>query len=488
MKDLLPDHRTSTGISGLDGILCGGLVPQRAYLLRGGPGSGKTTLGLHFLAAGVAAGESVLYITLEESEANIRSNASRLGMDTSSFNFLDLGPSSSFFSELETYDIFSPAEVEREPITTSIVEAVKRFKPARVFVDPMTQLRYLSSDVFNFRRQVLSFIRLLVEHGASVVYTSEHSPEAPDDDLQFMSDGVIELGVSIDGRTISVVKHRASNAVSGLHAMRLTDSGMEVYPRMVPSEHRKAFSAECLSSGVTEIDQLLNGGIERGTITILTGPTGVGKTTLGLQFMKEAAVRGERSVVYSFEEDPEIMIHRAQSIGIPAREMINRGNLVIQKIEPLRWSPYEFAQLVRREVEEHAARIVMIDSVAGYELTLRGKDLASHLHALTKYLQNMNVAVLLLAETSAVVGEFKVTDVGISYMGDNVVFLRYLEIQGDIRKAIGVLKKRMSNFEKKLREFEITSSGIKVGKPLSDLRGILLGTPEWIVPEERGKT
>lgn len=480
----ISSNRLSTGIPGLDEILAGGFVPGRSYLVRGGPGSGKTTLGLHFLTAGAANGEKTLFITLEETEANIRRNAEARGFDLNGIQFLDLSPTSEFFAQVQTYDIFSSAEVERVPITEKIVERVTALKPQRVFLDPMTQFRYLATDVYQYRRQVLSFLRFLVEQGATVLFSSESSAEAPDDDLQFMSDGVLELSMEAQGRGVIIHKLRGSDFRAGRHAMRLTATGIEVYPRLLPEERKQEFVAETISSGVPELDELLNGGLERGTVTFITGPSGVGKTTLGLQFMKEAAGRGERSVVYTFEEEVEIMLRRAESINIPARTMIERGTLHVMKVEPLRWSPDEFAQLVRRQAEVEKTRVVMIDSVAGYQLAVRGENLTGHLHALCKYLQSHGVVVILIAEVTDVVGDFKVTEVGISYLADNVIFLRYLEINGQLRKAIGVLKKRLSDFEKTLREYEITRYGIKVGKPLTELRGILKGAPEWVTPKE----
>jgi len=478
--------RLSTGIPGLDEVLHTGLLSGRAYLVRGGPGTGKTTLGLHFLADGIAKGEQVLYITLGETAEQIHTNAEKLGFNSQGITFLDLSPSSEFFTEVQTYDIFSPAEVEREPTTQKIIEQVETLKPQRVVLDTLTQFRYLAADPFQFRKQVLSFMRFLLEQGATVLFTSEGSKAAPDDDLQFMSDGVIHLNSDIaDGRTLSVTKFRGSDFRRGFHSMRLTNKGMEVYPRLQPEVYKREFvTTKAMPSGVPELDELLHGGIEQGTITILTGSTGVGKTTLGLQFMKEAAGRGERSVVYAFEEQEETMLRRGESVNIPARAMRDRGTLAVVPVEPLHFSPDEFANLVRQEVEEKKARIIMIDSVTGYRLSLRGEDLISHLHALCKYLQNMGVTVLLINEVEYITGDFRATDVGMSYLADNIVFLRYLELQGEMRKAIGVLKKRLSDFEKTLREIEITRYGIKVGKPLTGLRGILSGTPEWVNKHE----
>jgi circadian clock protein KaiC len=481
-----PSVRLSTGVAGLDEILLGGLLPGRAYLLRGGPGSGKTTMGLHFLTASRADWEKPLFITMGESEEQIRKNAEAIGFDLEGVTFLDLSPSTTFFTEVQSYDIFAPAEVEREPTTQQIVAQVEALKPQRVFLDAITQFRYLAGDAFQFRKQALSFLRFLTEQGATVLFTSEASVEAPDDDLQFMADGVINLEFTPEERTLSVSKFRGSDFRSGQHSMKLSPTGVEVFPRLLPETHQREFVPDILPSGVPELDELLHGGLERGTISIISGPTGVGKTTLGLQFMKEAAGRGERSAVFTFEERLDTLLRRSEAVHIPVHAMIERGTLSVVQVEPLQWTPDEFARLIRREVEEHATRIIMLDSTAGYRLSLRSEDLVEHLHALCKYLQNMGVAVLLISEIEAITGEFQATEGGLSYLADNIVFLRYIEVQGQLRRAIGVLKKRLTGFENTLREIEITHYGIKVGKPLTELRGILHGTPEWVEPPERG--
>lgn len=483
MKINSTNNRLSTGIEGLDEILFGGLIPGRAYLISGGPGTGKSTLGLHFLTAG-SEKEKSLFISLEESESKIRTNAQPRNFNLEKIEFLDLSPTSEFFLESKTYDIFSPAEVEREPITKKIMDTVEAINPTRVFIDPMTQFRYLSSDVYQYRKQVLSFLRFLTDKGITVLFASEGSKEAPDDDLQFMSDGVILIDHNLHGRSIAISKFRGSNFYSGKHTLKLTNIGLEVYPLLKPEAFIKEFKLETIPSGVPELDQLLNGGVERGTISLITGPSGVGKTTLGLQFMKEAAARGERSVVYTFEEEVEIMLARCDNIGIPARVMIQQGTLSIVKIEPTQYTPDEFAHLVRKDIEQNSTSVIMLDSTSGYRLSIRGEDLTNHLHSLTKYLQNMGIAVFLITEAQDVIGDFKVTEIGISYLADSIIFLRYLEIDGELRKAIGVLKKRLSNFERVLREIEITKNGIKVGNPLTNLRGILLGTPEWVKKED----
>ncbi|MFW6081150.1 MAG: ATPase domain-containing protein [Desulfosalsimonas sp.] len=477
MKD--SSSRLSTGVPGLDEIITGGLIAGKSYLVRGGPGTGKTMLGMHYLAAGTAKGQKTLFVTLGEQESQLRENAGAAGFDVSGIDFLDLSPTSEFFSEMESYDIFSPAEVERDPTTKKIIETVEAKKPVRVFIDSMTQFKYLTTDSFQFRKQVLSFLRFLGENSATVVFTSEGSAEAPDEDLQFLADGIINLKFTEAGRVIGISKFRGADFAGGQHSMNISGKGVMVYPNLVPGDHGCEFAAELISSGVSELDELMHGGLERGTISLITGPSGTGKTTLGLQFMKEAASRGERSVVYCFEESTDSMLHRCEALNIPARQMVKQGNLSLVKTEPLEYTPGEFAYLVRRDVEENGTRIVMIDSMDGYQVALRGGDLTFHIHALSKYLANMGVTVLLVNEVEYITGDFRVTEIGISYLADNIVFLRYLEINGEVRKAIGVLKKRLSDFENTLRELKTTRYGIKVGKPMTGLRGILSGTPVW---------
>lgn len=476
--------RTSTGIAGLDTILSGGLLSGRSYLVRGGPGTGKTILGLHFLTAPTHADEpseegQALFITLGEPEARIRRDGAAMGFDLDGVSFLSLAPDSDYFTEAQTYDLFDASEVERQPATEAIVDRIEALGPTRVFVDSMTHLRYFATEPAQFRKQTLAFLQYLTGQGATVVFTSESSPEAPDQDLQFLSDGIIQLEQRASSRSLSVTKFRGGSYRDGEHSMRIGADGIAVFPRLVPSEQRAEFSGAIISSGVPELDELLHGGLERGTTSIISGPSGVGKTTLGLQFMKEAAGRGERSVIYNFEEETKTLLRRCESVNIPVQAMIERDTLAVKTVRAWTFLPDEFTEHVRREVEEKDARIVMIDSLAGVRHCFQDQDVARRLVALGKYLVNRDVTVLMVEETREVTGHFRATDTEVSHLADNLVFMRYLEVEGRLRKAIGVLKKRASDFEKTLREFAVTRYGIKVGEPLTQLHGVLLGTPEW---------
>lgn len=478
-----PD-RVSTGVPGLDEILHGGLLPQHACLVRGGPGAGKTILGTHFLHAGATQNEPTLLVSLSEPERGLRANAARLGLDLSGVTILDLSPTSDFFVEAQSYDIFAPSEVEGAPTRQRIMEQVRDLQPTRVFVDALTQLHYFSRDDFDFRKQVLSLMRFLAEQGATVLFCSEASSLAPDDDLQFLSDGIIELSAGVDGRAVEIRKMRGTAFQPGRHTLRLDGRGMRVFPRLVPREHHREFTPEMIPSGVPALDSLLGGGLERGLATMITGPVGVGKTTMGLQFMRAAAQRGERSVIYTFDEAVETLTYRSEQVGIPVFGMVEAGQLAVVRVEPLTITADEFAGRIREEVEARGARVLMLDGIASYRLALQGQDLETHLHALTRYLRNMGVAFLLVNETETITGDFRPTEQGISHLADNVLFMRYVEMAGALQKVVGVLKKRASDFEKTLRQIEIGEAGVQVGPPLKGVHGILRGTPEWVARRE----
>jgi circadian clock protein KaiC len=251
---------------------------------------------------------------------------------------------------------------------------------------------------------------------------------------------------------------------------------------LVPEEHSAEVSADPIGSGLDGLDSLLGGGIERGTITILSGPTGVGKTTTSTLFAKHAAETGERAAIYMFEESTATFRQRSQALGIPITDLEADENLAVQEIEPLTRSAEEFAHMVRQEVEQHDTSVVVLDGINGYQLSIRGDEdtLIRRLHALGRYLKNMGVTVVMVDEVDTVSGEFKATNVGISYLADNVLFLRHIELDGELRKVIGVLKKRVSDFEPTLREFKMDDGTVSVGDPMTDIRGLLQGTPERI--------
>ncbi len=531
-----PDRaRASTGVDGLDEVTGGGVQAERATLVRGPPGAGKSILGFHFLDAGAAAGETGLYVNLGEPTEYVRQTASEFGLDFGSVTVLDLSPSDEQFHEAETYELFSSAEVESPSFVEAIRDEGETVEPDRVVLDPITEFRYLTPDDHQFRTQILGLLDFLRGVGATVVLTSQAADSIPDDDLQFLADAVLDLAATDSDRKLRVSKFRGGSARRGPHSLTIDDDGVAVWPRLDPSHHgtearqrrheteadqrrheteadqrRHGTEADqrrheteadkqrhrrdvdqsqncetdrqrTLSSGIPELDELLTGGLDAGTVTFFSGPTGVGKTTLGLQFAKEAAGRGERSVLFSFEESRRTILDRSTAIGIPVAEMLDRGTLRLVEIGPDELTVDEFTHRVRTEVEDNDTQIVMIDGTRGFSRSLTGfvDSPSHHLAEVGRYLRNAGVTGLVPNEVSQITGEFRATEEGTSYVADNIVILRHVEYDGELRKVIGVLKMRASSYETRIRELEITEHGLKVGEPLTGLRGILTGTPDW---------
>lgn len=482
----------STGVSGLDEVTDGGLTVHRSYLLRGGPGSGKTTLTEQFLLAGAAMGESVLYVSLTSPEAEVRADAALTGLALDAVAVLDLSPPSASLAEGDVDELLTADDAHHPSMVHSILTAASEQRPRRVVVDSMTHLREDAEDADEFRRHTVALIRALTGLPATVMFTSESGSQNPDDDLQFLADGVISLEASGQRSRITVSKLRGTAFRRGAHSARLATGGLQVFPRLEPEWHappapddpssaagsgvRRPF--EHLGFGVPELDEMVHGGLVRGTVTLLSGPSGVGKSTLGGQFVQEAAGRGERAAALLFDEDAATFVHRCESLSIPVDRMIEQGTLVLHPIEPSAYSPDEIAAMVRDEVENHHTSVIMLDSISSYRFAVADDDkLGPHLHALANYLRRWGVAGLLIDEVPALTGAFQISEHQVSYLADTVMFLRYLELRGGLRKAVGVLKKRTGEFDADLRELSFTPYGIKVGGPLTQLQGILSGIP-----------
>ncbi|MFW5965727.1 MAG: ATPase domain-containing protein [Halodesulfurarchaeum sp.] len=472
--------RVSTGIAGLDEVLDGGLRSGQTTLFRGAPGAGKTIFGLYFLAEGIDNGETALFVNLGEPAEYLRSTASAFDLHPESIHFEDLAPTRDRFDDAETYSVFDAASVEGPSITESLKEVVAEIEPDRVLLDPVTEFRYLTSDDRQFRTQILSMLDFLTAKGATVVATSQAATSMPDDDLQFLVDAVATLSVHEEGRSLSVSKFRGSGYRRGEHGYEITDAGITVWPKLQVGPPTKDRTGQKHTTGVAHLDQLLHGGIPAGTVTFLSGPTGAGKTTTGLQFLQEAASDGTSAMCYSFEESRRTILERSDAIGLPIEALLEAGSLSLEEIQPDQFTVDEFVARVRADVEA-GTEMVMIDGVKGFKANLRwlSADKSKELLRLGRYLRSEGVTTVVTNEVHNITGEFKATEERMSNLADNILFIRHVESAGTLRKVIGVLKMRTSDFDRSLRELEITESGLTVGEPLPELQGILTGTPTF---------
>jgi circadian clock protein KaiC len=471
--------RISCGVSALDTVLQGGLVTERLYLVMGKPGTGKTLLGMEFLRAGLDNGEQVLFIHGEESQENLLQNGSELGIDLADAEFLDIGPESDFFDQTETYDIVDPQGIEDEHLIQQIRTAIEEIDPDRILLDPISHLQYIEPTENQFRKRIIAFMRFLKDRGTTVLATKTSGSQM-EEQLQSLSDGVFRLERGDTGRRISVLKHRGVGQQDGSHGLAIRSNGIEVFPTLVPEDHNRTFEPTQYTSGIEGLDALLGGGLEQGTVTIISGPTGVGKSSTATEFMHTAAVNDKAPLAYLFEESLDTFMYRSETFGIPITQLCDTGALTVEEIEPLTLSPEEFAQMVKAQVEAQQSQLVVIDGIEGYKTAIQGDEkLTRELHALTRYLKNMNVTVILLDELSNVTGVASPTSSNVSYLADNIILQKYIEMDGHLRRVIGVLKKRVGGFEDQLREFQITGEGVEIGEPLTHVQGILDGKPEW---------
>ena len=476
--------KVSTGIKGFDEIVHGGLPATRSYLIVGGAGCGKTVLSLQWLLDGVRRGEKSAYVTLAEPASSIRHNASGFGWDLSGLEILDLTALGESLTEGE-YRVFQPNEVEHAEIWRSLFDFIQAKRPERLVIDSVTHLRYLSTDPYQFRKHVRGLVSCLNQAGCTAYLLYDPSELAREASVGLAVDGIVHLrrgispGLATGIRSIEVEKLRGTDFISGLHPLRIGRDGVEVFPHRIEKTGSTRPGELTIPSGIAGINELLGGGLESGTTTMLCGPAGVGKSSLGTQFLIEGAKLGKRSILFTFEESPESVMTRSRGIGLALAAHLQSGAVKIVRVNPMELYPDEFLAMVRRAVEEEGFSCVMVDSLRGYELAMEEFGMAkAHIHNLLTYLNRNAVTTLIVSEAEYITSaELRATDLGVSHLADTVVLMRYAEYKGQVIKIINCLKKRIGGFQPELRQLTIGSKGMAVGEKLEHLHGILTGMP-----------
>ncbi len=475
----------ASGIDGLDTVLGGGLPASRLYLVEGDPGSGKTTLALQFLLDGASRGEPVLYVTLSETTEEIAQVAESHGWALDGVDVCDLSAVRDVTTETE-YTLFHPSEVELDETTRVVLDRVERTTPKRVVFDSLSEMRLLARDPLRYRRQILALKQFFAGRACTVLMLDDRTAEESDRQLQSIAHGVIRLeALSPDyggqRRRLQVIKLRGVAYTSGFHDFTIELGGLRVYPRLIASDHHVAFEPSAVASEASGLDDLLGGGLDAGTSTMITGPAGCGKSTLALAYAARAGRRGERASVFTFDEGRATMLARADAIGLDLSSQIESGNVAIRQVDPAELAPGQFAHEVRDAVERDGARVVVIDSLNGYLSAMpEERFLSAHLHELLAYLAQRGVATIAIMGQYGLFGSHMAPPVDVSYLADTVVLLRYFEASGEVRQAISVVKKRGGAHERTIREFRIDASGIQIGDPLEDFHGVLTGAPSYL--------
>jgi circadian clock protein KaiC len=339
-------ERALTGIAGLDDVLGGGLPRNRLYLVQGDPGVGKTTLGLQFLRAGVARGERVLYVTLSESREEIEDVVRSHGWQLEGIDVHEHTPGDQIRQQTHT-SIFHPAEVELGDTVRSLLDVVEQIQPSRVVFDSLSELRLLASEPLRYRREILSLKQYFAGRKCTVLLLDDRTTDAGDRQLQSLCHGVLQLESEIpdygeDRRRVRVTKLRGIRFRGGYHDYNIHTGGLEVYPRLVASEHRTEFVGGQFASGIAELDTLVSGGPDRGTNVALIGPSGSGKSVIATRFLFSAAERGETVALFLFEETLPVLFERSKGLGMDLMSHVKSGRMRIQTIDPAELAPNEF--------------------------------------------------------------------------------------------------------------------------------------------------
>jgi circadian clock protein KaiC len=478
-------ERFATGIAGLDDILGGGLASNHLYLIEGDPGTGKTTIALQFLLEGARRGQKGLYVTLSESKIELVEIAESHGWSLGAIDIFEMAPEEDHLKPEAQYTVFNPSEIELADTTSAVLSEVDRLQPVRVAFDSLSELRLLARDSLRYRRQILGLKRYFSGRNCTVLLLDDRTAEGHDLQLQSIAHGVImlesvEREYGIKRRRLEIRKLRGSSFREGFHDYTITRGGVEVYPRLIASEHHLTFSPSQLKSGLPQLDDLLGGGLDSGTSTLLLGPAGCGKSTIALCYAVSTVDQGDRAALFSFDETLATLTIRGRGLGMEIEKHIESGNLFLRQVDAAELSPGQFVHEIRDLVEKRELKLLIIDSLNGFLNAMPGeKFLAMQLHELLGYLGQKGVKTIMTMAQHGFVGANIDTPVDVSYLADTVLLFRYFEAAGELKQALSVIKKRSGEHERTIRELVMKNGAIQVGNVLKEFEGVLTGSPKY---------
>ena len=476
------DSSLSSGISGLDEILRGGISRDRLFLVEGAPGSGKTTLALQFLIDGVAQGETVMFVALSESLEELEASAASHGWSLAGIHLFALPTGPDLAGGAPRSTMFHSSEIELAETMKSVLAEFESVRPTRLVFDSLSEFRLLSESPLRYRRQILALKQFFASRQCTVLLIDDRG-DRRDTDLHSLVHGVIQLErveseYGAMRRRLSVTKLRGRAFREGYHDFVIGTGGLRVFPRLVAVEHHADYPREALSTGLAQVDLLLGGGFARGTSTLILGPSGTGKSSLTMQSAVSVAKAGKDVSIFLFEEAMATYLERARGLGIELEQFRDEGRARIRQVDPAEMAPGEFAAVLMEEVRRDGIEMVVIDSLNGFLNAMPNERfLMLHLHELLTYLGQLGVTTLMTLTQHGIVNGAEHSPVDASYLADTVVLLRYFEAFGEVRQALSVIKKRTGTHERSIRELRF-DRGLKVGEPVREFQGVLTGVPQ----------
>jgi circadian clock protein KaiC len=472
-------ERLSTGSAAFDRILGGGLPTRSLTMVAGEPGAGKTLFALQVLFHLARQGKKCLYFT------TLSEPSLKLVRHMQQFSFFD---EDAIGKQLIFVDLGSVIRGhDADAILEAIASRVEREEPDMVVVDSFKAMRDLGGDVPAIRTFVYDLAVHIAGWGAATLLVGEYTDEEMARYAEFtIADGILRFSTRREAltavRMVEVLKLRGADCVTGRHFFEIGAEGLVFFPRVRGPDadgHPSSWSlAERTTTGIAGLDEMLGGGLPRASSTVIQGATGTGKTLLGLQFLLEGARRGEPGIHFTLEETADQVRAIAQSFGWDIREIEQRGLFSIHYVSPVELSTDAFLDRARQLVEQVGARRAVLDSLTSLELGVpserRFKELV---YAMTKHFRAQGVTLTLNMDIADLLGSAQLSGHGISFAADNVIQLKYVELDGNLERGISVLKARGVRHATDMRRMNFTEKGIEVGSPFKGLRGVLTGLP-----------
>lgn len=471
-----------TGVPGFDSVLGGGLPEFSFNVLAGGPGSGKTTLAHQIMFANATPKRPALYFTV------LGEPTIKMLRYQRQFSFFDPKVAGSAVQFVNLTEEVAGGDLDA--VLKKIIGEVERIKPGIVIVDSFRTIAGRVERAPGDRELSLDqFIQRLALHLTTWEVTSfllgEYAEEEQRNPIFTVADGIVWLSQATDRnsvvRKLQVVKSRGRAPMPGLHTFRITDAGLQIFPRIPEQTRLRATQKrERLSTGVPGMDEMVGGGVIAGDAVMLTGPAGSGKSTIATQFMMAGIENGETGVIAVFEEYPEEYLARAEARDSRVAKMVRAGKLEVIYLRPLDLSVDEALYSILDGVERLGAKRVVIDSLSGFEVALAPTfrdDFRESLYRLVGTLTATGVTVFMTAEVVEGFNDVKFTTEKVSFVTDEIIIQRYIEMEGELRRVMAVIKMRGSGHSHEIRTYEITARGVVVGGPLKDYDGIITGMP-----------